>query len=66
MFSICDVGPVNKIDTCGLFDFDRARFEEGLRKVTPSCPVFDISCRTGEGIDAWVSWLNEKTQAHNA
>jgi hydrogenase nickel incorporation protein HypB len=66
MFSVCDVVLINKIDTRELFDFDHARFEEGLRKVNPSCPVFDISCRTGEGIDAWVAWLKEKALAHNA
>lgn len=66
MFSVCDVVIVNKTDTCALFDFDRARFEEGVRKVNPSCPIFDISCRTGKGIDAWVAWLTEKILAHNA
>ena len=66
MFSVCDVVLINKIDTCELFDFNRERFEEGLRKVNPTCPVFEISCRTGEGIEAWVAWLKEKTIHHNA
>ena len=66
MFSVCDVVIINKMDTCELFDFNRDRFEEGLRKVNPTCPVFEISCRTGEGIEAWVSWLREKTLNHNA
>jgi hydrogenase nickel incorporation protein HypB len=66
MFSVCDVILINKIDTRELFDFDRARFEEGVRRVNPSCALFDISCRTGEGIDAWVTWLHERAQAHNA
>ncbi|WP_300669379.1 hydrogenase nickel incorporation protein HypB [Desulfoluna sp.] len=66
MFSVCEVVLINKIDTCEHFDFDRARFEEGVKKVNPSCTLFDISCRTGEGIDAWVAWLKERTKAHNA
>jgi len=65
MFSVCDVVLINKIDACELFDFDRARFEEGVRKVNPTCPIFEISARTGEGIEAWVAWLREKTLAHN-
>jgi len=66
MFSVCDAVLINKIDTCELFDFDRTRFEEGLRKVNPGCTLFDISCRTGEGLDAWAAWLRKKTLAHNS
>ncbi|SCY91515.1 hydrogenase nickel incorporation protein HypB [Desulfoluna spongiiphila] len=66
MFSVCDAVLINKIDTCELFDFDRKRFEEGLRKVNPGCALFDISCRTGEGLDAWTAWLKEQALAHNS
>jgi len=65
MFSVCDVVLINKIDTCELFDFDRKRFEEGVRKVNPNCTLFDISCRTGEGLDAWADWLKEQVKTHN-
>ncbi len=66
MFSVCDVILLNKIDTEALFDFDRHRFEAGVRRVNATAPIFEISCRTGEGIDAWVAWLTAKIETHNA
>lgn len=66
MFSVCDVVLINKIDTRELFDFDLPRFEAALRRVNPACPLFEISCRTGEGLDAWAAWLKEKALGHNA
>ena len=65
MFSVCDVVLINKVDALSFFDFDRARFEEGLRRVNPHCQLFEISCQTGEGVDAWSQWLKEKVAEHN-
>jgi len=28
--------------------------------VHPGMPVFEISARTGEGMEAWIGWLREK------
>ena len=65
MFSVCDVVLINKMDAISLFDFDREKFEEGVRRVNPSCEIFEISCKTGEGVEAWNSWLKQKVAAHN-
>ena len=57
MFEVVDVVVVNKTDTCGLFDFDIDRFRENVRLRNPEADVICLSAKTGEGVDAWVGWL---------
>lgn len=57
MFEVVDVVVVNKTDTCGLFDFDIDRFRENVRLRNPEADVICLSAKTGEGVDAWVAWL---------
>ncbi|MCS7260989.1 MAG: hydrogenase nickel incorporation protein HypB [Anaerolineae bacterium] len=57
MFARSDAVVLNKTDVLGVFDFDLAYFERGLRMVNPSAPLFVLSCRTGQGLDGWVTWL---------
>ncbi len=57
MFAAADVVLLNKADLLAYFDFDLAFFERGLRMVNPQAPLFVVSCRNGEGLDAWVAWL---------
>ncbi len=47
---------LNKIDLASLCDFDREQFYAYLRALTQA-PVFELSCRTGEGLGTWVAWL---------
>jgi hydrogenase nickel incorporation protein HypB len=32
--------------------------------INPSLSIFPLSCRTGEGIDAWYGWLRENVSRH--
>jgi hydrogenase nickel incorporation protein HypB len=48
---------LNKIDTLAAFDFDRAAFTAGVRAVNSAAPILEVSCRTGQGIDALADWL---------
>jgi hydrogenase nickel incorporation protein HypB len=57
MFAAADVVLLNKADLLAYFDFDLAFFERGLRMVNPQAPLFVVSCRNGEGLEAWVAWL---------
>lgn len=56
IFSRSDVIILNKMDLAPLCDFDPTRFYTYLRAWTQA-PVFELSCRTGEGLDAWIAWL---------
>ena len=40
-----------------ILDFDLDRFYENVRAVNPTAEVFELSARTGEGIDPWLDWL---------
>lgn len=57
MFAAADVVVLNKADVAAVFDFDFDAFQRGVRMVNPQAPIFVLSCRTGEGLDAWVDWL---------
>ena len=57
MFSAVDVLILNKIDLLPLLDFDMDYFRRGVEALNPNVAFFPLSCRTGEGIDAWVEWL---------
>ena len=45
------------MDACELFDFDIDRFRENVRLRNPDAEVICLSAKTGEGVDAWVGWL---------
>jgi hydrogenase nickel incorporation protein HypB len=48
---------LGKDDLLPLTDFDTQRFEGDVRNLNPTAPIFSLSCRTGEGVDAFVQWL---------
>ncbi|MFA5072540.1 MAG: hydrogenase nickel incorporation protein HypB [Nitrospirota bacterium] len=62
MFMAADVIILNKIDLMPYIDFDRDSFYKGVRAVNPAAPIFELSCRTGEGIDIFISWLRKRVQ----
>jgi len=57
MFSTVQAVVLNKMDILPFIDFSVARFMEGVRAVNPQAPVFQLSCRTKEGLGAWIDWL---------
>jgi hydrogenase nickel incorporation protein HypB len=59
MFASADAVLLNKADLLPYIDFDRASFEQGIAAVNPGVPVIALSCRTGEGLGEWISWLTD-------
>ncbi len=57
MFTESDVVLVNKIDVLPYFDFNISAFSKAVRGLNPSAKIFPISAKTGEGLEAWFSWL---------
>ena len=57
MFANADVVVLNKADLLEVFEFDVDYFRRGLEMVNPDVPLFTVSCRTGSGLEAWVTWL---------
>ena len=59
MFALADVVILNKVDLMPFIDFDRESFYKGIKALNEKIPVFEISCRTGEGVQAFIDWLIE-------
>jgi hydrogenase nickel incorporation protein HypB len=62
MFSQSHVLLVNKIDLLGLSDFDTGELRETIRRMNPAMEIFEVSCRTGEGLQAWADWLKRRVR----
>ena len=58
MFSTTDALVINKADMLPYFNFDVKRVEEDERNCNPKAEIFRVSSATGEGIDAFITWLS--------
>ncbi|MBC8178415.1 MAG: hydrogenase nickel incorporation protein HypB [Deltaproteobacteria bacterium] len=57
MFSVCDVLLVNKMDYLHLSDFNVEAMRERVFNLNRKIEIFEVSSKTGEGIEAWTHWL---------
>jgi hydrogenase nickel incorporation protein HypB len=57
MYRGVDVLVVNKVDLLPYVPFRMDYFEHGVQVLNPGVLTFQLSCRTEEGLDAWVEWL---------
>ena len=48
---------INKIDLLPYVPFRMDFFKKGIEVLNPGVTQFELSCRTGEGIPGWLSWL---------
>jgi hydrogenase nickel incorporation protein HypB len=63
MFHESKVLLINKIDLLPYVDCSVERIREEAFKVNPALKIFEISCKTGEGLDAWCDWLKGEVKA---
>jgi hydrogenase nickel incorporation protein HypB len=59
MFRRASVMIVNKIDLLGASDFEMSRVKQNARRINAGLKVFELSCRTGQGLEAWYEWLRK-------
>jgi hydrogenase nickel incorporation protein HypB len=57
MFRKADLVLLTKVDLLPHLDLDVKAIEEGLARVMPQPALLRLSARTGEGVEAWLSWL---------
>ena len=57
LFSLAAVAVVTKLDLVPHLDFDLAACRDNLRRVHPGMFVFELSARSGDGMDAWIDYL---------
>lgn len=66
MFRESKVLLINKIDLLPYLDVSMAHIKEEALKVNPDLIIFEISCKTGEGLEQWYAWLREAVQRRDA
>ena len=59
MFEVCDAVLINKIDVLPYFDFDMELVKKSFTREIQKRD-FPISAKTGEGIEAWTTWLKKQ------
>ncbi|MDD7267960.1 MAG: hydrogenase nickel incorporation protein HypB [Lachnospiraceae bacterium] len=60
MFQVCQCLLINKIDVLPYFDFDIEACKQRALRLNPDMKIIEISARTGEGFDEWLTWLREQ------
>ncbi len=66
MFRACELIVINKIDLLPHIEFDLERLRENLDIVHPGVERIELSARTGEGVEAWRSWLSAVPERRRA
>jgi len=66
MFRKADVIVLNKMDLLPYTGFDFDIFRGYVSKLNPEAALIDISCATGEGLDAWLMWIDERIACETA
>jgi hydrogenase nickel incorporation protein HypB len=56
-FAAADLMVLSKIDLLPHVDFDVERCIGHARAINPAIAVLQLSARTGDGMDAWLSWI---------
>ncbi len=62
LFSTADVVILNKYDMMEYFDFDADKTEQNVKFLNESANVFKVSSRTGEGLNSFVKYIEEKVK----
>src|SRR5205814_8494624 len=57
MFAASQVMIVNKLDLLPYVDYDVEKVKRQALAINPHLRIFEVSCRTGAGLDTWCEWL---------
>ena len=60
MFTEADVVLINKIDLLPYLEFNAASFIKAVSGLNPEVKIFQTSCKTGQGLEGWFSWLQAR------
>jgi len=60
MFSVVDVLVVNKIDYLDISDFNLEAMKDSVFALNPDIRIYEVSSKTGQGIDAWADWVKDQ------
>jgi hydrogenase nickel incorporation protein HypB len=60
MFTGADVVLLNKVDLLPYLDFNVISFTRAVSGLNPKVKIFQVSCKTGQGLEDWFSWLQDQ------
>jgi hydrogenase nickel incorporation protein HypB len=63
IFADADTVIINKMDLLPHMDFDITTFRRSITALNPEVQIFELSSKTGEGIEKWCSWILEEVKA---
>ena len=63
IFHTADVALITKIDLAAAVEFDAAAAHRHIQCVRPGMQVFEVSAKTGAGMEPWLNWLRARRPA---
>lgn len=64
IFANADAVVINKLDLLPYVDFDIPSFQNSIRGLNPKVKFFQVSCKSGAGIEDWCAWLLQELEDH--
>ena len=64
MFTDADAVIINKTDFLPYVDFDIPAFRHAVESLNPKARLFELSCKTGVGVENWCSWLLQEIETY--
>ncbi len=64
MFHNSTIMLLNKTDLLPHLDFDVEKCKEYALRVNPGITIFEVSARSGSGMEAWYQWLRDKAKGN--
>ncbi len=64
MYRGVDALVINKTDLLPFVEFDMTYFQQGVQVLSPDLVAFPLSCKTGEGMDLWINWVEDELSGH--
>jgi hydrogenase nickel incorporation protein HypB len=62
MFAAADIMILTKTDLLPYLDFDVDACVEAARKINPNIQLFQLSSKSGDGMDQWCDWISDQKQ----
>jgi hydrogenase nickel incorporation protein HypB len=63
IFHTADVAIITKIDLAQAAEFDATAAHRNIQAVRPGLPVFEVSAKTGAGMERWLQFLQSRPVA---
>lgn len=54
---------INKMDLMPYVDFDLAKARRDSLALNKNLKIFEVSCKTGAGLEPWIAWLDQQIDA---